>query len=184
MNPSKAWLKYDDEKILREKLNEVILPLNTEDQAYLDKMIKYIDASFNHESSRYGINPGIAIAANQVGWNKRVIYIHFSDGENVFHYLLANPKIKSYSQSKCYLEGGEGCLSVVKKHNGIVPRRTKIIVEAFDLLNNKPIEITAENFFAINLQHEIDHLNGILYYDHINKENPSYIEEDWIQING
>jgi peptide deformylase len=60
-------LKYDDEKILREKLNEVILPLNTEDQAYLDKMIKYIDASFNHESSRYGINPGIAIAANQVG---------------------------------------------------------------------------------------------------------------------
>jgi peptide deformylase len=46
------------------------------------------------------------------------------------------------------------------------------------LLNNKPIEITAENFFAINLQHEIDHLNGILYYDHINKENPSYIEED------
>jgi peptide deformylase len=92
--------------------------------------------------------------------------------------LLANPKIKSYSQSKCFLSGGEGCLSVKKKHDGIVPRRSKVIVEAYDLINNKQIEIIAEDFLAINLQHEIDHLNGILYYDHINKSNPYFVDEE------
>jgi peptide deformylase len=46
------------------------------------------------------------------------------------------------------------------------------------MLNKKDIELVAENFLAINLQHEIDHLNGILYYDHINKEDPFYINPD------
>jgi peptide deformylase len=61
---------------------------------------------------------------------------------------------------------------------GIVPRRAKIKVFAYDMLANKHIELVAENFLAINLQHEIDHLNGILYYDHINKENPFYTHPD------
>jgi peptide deformylase len=92
---------------------------------------------------------------------------------------LANPKIISYSQGFTYLEGGEGCLSVPKSHKGIVPRRAKVIVEAIDLLdNNKVIKIKASGILAINLQHELDHLEGILYYDHINKKDPMHIESD------
>jgi peptide deformylase len=86
------------------------------------------------------------------------------------------------SKSVSYLQEGEACLSVKKKVQGIVPRRTKIKVHAYDMLNEKEIELIAENFLAINLQHEIDHLNGILYYDHINKENPFYIHPDWEKI--
>jgi peptide deformylase len=144
--------------------------------------MNYVDASFNGEARNLNITEGIAIAANQVGWDKQVIYVHFDDGKNEHKYLLANPKIKSFSKSFVYLRNGESCLSVKEKIKGIVPRRAKIKVHAYDILNNKNIELTVENFLAVNLQHEIDHLNGILYYDHINKENPFYVHPDWEKI--
>jgi peptide deformylase len=142
-------------------------------------MISYIDASYNGDAEKLGIRPGVAIAANQMGLNKQIIYVH-ADSEGVEHkLLLANPKIISYSQGYSYLPGGEGCLSVLKEHRGIVKRRAKIIVEAKDLLNdNKSVKIIAEGLLSIILQHEIDHLSGILFYDRINKENPDYIDND------
>jgi peptide deformylase len=85
----------------------------------------------------------------------------------------------SFSQGFCYLSDGEGCLSVEKKVDGFVPRRMKILIEAIDMNNeNKKIKLSAHGFLAIALQHEIDHLNGILYYDHINKEDPFFVDED------
>jgi peptide deformylase len=51
-------------------------------------------------------------------------------------------------------------------------------VSAFDMINNKDIEIVAEDMLSVNLQHEIDHLDGILYYDKINKINPFFVGND------
>ncbi|MFZ9782453.1 MAG: peptide deformylase, partial [Bacilli bacterium] len=63
-------------------------------------------------------------------------------------------------------------LSVAEEKPGYVYRANKITVKAFDLLQNKDIVIQAEGFDAIVLQHEIDHLNGILFYDYLQKDDP------------
>jgi peptide deformylase len=80
------------------------------------------------------------------------------------------------SKVYAYLSSGEGCLSVETDKKGFVKRRNKISVSAYDLLNHKQITVDAEGILAICLQHEIDHLSGILYYDHINKEYPEAVD--------
>ena len=70
------------------------------------------------------------------------------------------------------LECGEGCLSVDDNHPGYVYRTAKIIVKAFDAKQMKDVFVTARGYEAIVLQHELDHLDGVLYYDHINKKDP------------
>ena len=86
------------------------------------------------------------------------------------------------SVKEVYLSGGEGCLSVDDKHDGYVYRHNKIQVKAFNAQTQKEEIITARGYEAIVLQHEIDHLNGILYYDHIDKKNPFLTKEDAIRL--
>ena len=62
--------------------------------------------------------------------------------------------------------------SVEEEHEGIVPRAARIKVKGFDLLRNEEIVISASGYLAIVLQHEMDHFNGTLFYDHINVTNP------------
>ena len=71
-----------------------------------------------------------------------------------------------------YLDSGEGCLSVKDEHPGHVFRHARIKVRGYDLIQDKNVVISAEGYFAIALQHEIDHLSGILFYDRIDKNNP------------
>jgi peptide deformylase len=66
----------------------------------------------------------------------------------------------------------------MEEHIGIVKRKNKIIVNCYDLENNKEIKVCADKMLSIVLQHEIDHLNGILFYDRINKNNPFYTENN------
>ena len=107
---------------------------------------------------------------------KRMCAIHVLDYDeegNVTKstdYALANPKIVSYTPKQSYLKTGEACLSVPEDVKGYVPRHAKITVEGFDVLTNKDVKIVARGFLAICLQHELDHFDGVLYYDHINKE--------------
>lgn len=82
-----------------------------------------------------------------------------------------NPKIISHSVEKAYLVSGEGCLSVDEDIPGYVPRYARITVEAYDE-EGKKLRLRLKEYAAIVFQHEIDHLNGILFYDHIDKENP------------
>jgi len=145
-------------------------------------MRKIIDATFEGRNEELGLPPGVGIAANQIGWDKRVLYIHLMDNGKECICLLANPKIKSFSKGKSCLKNGEGCLSVKKNHEGIVPRYSKILVEGYDLLNNQEIKIQADGFFAICLQHELDHLDGILYYDHINQDDPMFVDPEWVVL--
>ena len=102
-----------------------------------------------------------------------MVAIYFLDEKNnPNQYLLVNPKIVSESVKRCYLESGEGCLSVPKPHEGYVYRAFKVTVKAFDLLKNDFVTYEFKGFGAIVVQHELDHLKGVLYYDHINKTNP------------
>ena len=141
-------------------------------------MVNYIDACYEGLDEKFNITCGLAVAAPQVGCDKQIIYIHFNDGQEEHKYLLANPKIVATSMGKCYLKDGEGCLSVKKNHKGHVVRFNKIRVEALDMLNNsKKIVINAEALLAICLQHEIDHLSGILFYQRIDKKH-KYVDDD------
>ena len=70
-----------------------------------------------------------------------------------------------------YVEEGEGCLSINRECEGIVPRHARVTVEGYDIDGNK-IKIRAREELAIAFQHEIDHLNGILFIDKIDKKNP------------
>lgn len=81
------------------------------------------------------------------------------------------PKLISHSEEMIYTSGGEGCLSVNRDVEGIVPRYARTTFEAYDV-NGKKFKIRAREELSIAFQHELDHLNGILFYDHIDPKNP------------
>jgi peptide deformylase len=169
---------------LKKRCNEVALPLTDEDRTTLLKMIEYLKASQDDEiAQKYDIRPGVGLAANQIGLDKRMIAVYLeNENGSETKYGLVNPTITAYSLQECYLANGEGCLSVKKDVPGYVYRHYKVTVKAYDVLEDKEIVIKARGFLAIVLQHEIDHLNGLLYIDHINKDNPFYEKKDAIAI--
>lgn len=173
-----------DKKFLHNKCEEVSFPISKEDKDLLLEMVEYLKSSQDEElSAKYNIRPGVGLAANQVGVKKKMIAIYFNDeNEQLLQYALVNPKIVSYSVKLCCLDNGEGCLSVPKDIEGYVYRYNKITVKAFDVLTNKEITIKAKGYLSVILQHEIDHLDGILYTDRIDKKDPFKIIEDAIII--
>ena len=96
--------------------------------------------------------------------------IHQGSVEDIEKYNILRTSLNT--MKKCALEAGEGCLSVDDPHPGLVHRSYKIKMEAYDALQDENIVIVARGFEAIVLQHEFDHLNGMFYYDHIDKANP------------
>lgn len=175
----------DDNPLIRQKSLDVDLPLSKQDKDLLLDMLKYVDDSTIEElAEKYNLRPAVGISAIQVGVKKKMtaIIIKDGDGKKIYEYALVNPKIISNSIEKAYLSSGEGCLSVVDEHEGYIYRSARIKVKAYDLLQDKQIIIKAEGYLAIVLQHELDHFKGILFYDHINKNNPKYVDPDAIVI--
>jgi peptide deformylase len=175
----------DDNPLIRQKSLDVDLPLSKQDKDLLLDMLKYVDDSTIEElAEKYNLRPAVGISAIQVGVKKKMtaIIIKDGDGKKIYEYALVNPKIISNSIEKAYLNSGEGCLSVVDEHEGYIYRSARIKVKAYDLLQDKQIIIKAEGYLAIVLQHELDHFKGILFYDHINKNNPKYVDPDAIVI--
>lgn len=187
LKPTKSWLSFDNEPVLRQKCS-IVEPesLSEDDLILIEKMKSYIDNSFLNKAKQFKIVPGIAIAANQLGVAKQIVYIHFLENDIEYKYLLLNPQIISTSMVKTYIETGEGCLSVNDLHPGCSIRYKKIKVKAYDYLNKKEIIIDADDLLAICLQHEIDHLNGLLFYDRItnNFQNATpYLSPERTKIN-
>ncbi|MDP4164382.1 MAG: peptide deformylase, partial [Bacillota bacterium] len=89
----------------------------------------------------------------------------------LFSYALFNPKVTSHSIERSYLVSGEGCLSVDEAVEGYVPRYARVTVKGFDIGGNE-VKLRLKGMPAIVFQHEIDHLNGIMFYDHIDKADP------------
>lgn len=164
----------DNNSLLREKSEPVALPLSAEDQELLTAMLTYVKDSVDPQKSQEeDLRPAVGIAAIQLGIKKQMIAVAIQDENGDFlEYALVNPKIISHSVQNSYLKNGEGCLSVENMHEGYVYRHARITVKAYDLLQEKAITLRAKDYLAIVLQHEIDHLSGTLYYDHIDKTNP------------
>jgi peptide deformylase len=163
----------DGHPTLRKVAKEVPLPPSKEDIETGKLLMEYVQNSQNEEiAARYGLRPGVGLAAPQINVSKRIIAVHFEDySGKTYSHILFNPKIISHSVEKAYLVSGEGCLSVDEDIPGYVPRYARITVEAYDE-EGKKLRLRLKEYAAIVFQHEIDHLNGILFYDHIDKENP------------
>lgn len=97
-------------------------------------------------------------------------YMRQENGE-ALEYMLINPKIISHSTAMTYIPESEGCLSIDRSIVGYVPRYRRITVRAYNI-HGEEVKIKLKDYEAIVFQHEIDHLNGILFYDHINSKNP------------
>ena len=107
--------------------------------------------------------PGIGLAATQVDFHQRVIVIDISDEQNQ-PLCLINPEILEKSGE---IESEEGCLSVPHYFEN-VKRANDIKVRALNQ-NAEEFEMEASEILAVCIQHEIDHLNGILFVDYISK---------------
>lgn len=110
-----------------------------------------------------------AMAAPQLGINKRIIIVRddLDDKEHNSFTALINPEVIR-TEGKI-VKDYEGCLSVPEIY-GLVGRPHKVKIKA-ELDNGQEIRLKADGFLARTLQHEIDHLDGILFIDHI-KDNP------------
>ena len=124
----------ENDKTLRKKSEEVTFPLSKEDQKAIDNMIEYLKNSQTPElSEKYKLRPGMGLSAVQIGILKRYYVVVHEYEEGKFDtYVLVNPKIKANSQELIYVEEGEGCLSVNRYVEGIVPRYARVTFEGFD----------------------------------------------------
>lgn len=163
----------DGHPVLREKAAEVELPLNKEDREILTDMIEYVRNSHDEQfCQEHDVRASVGIAAPQIAVGKRMLAISIADEDGDVEFALVNPRIIANSTRKAYLENGESCLSVVPDREGLVPRYAKITVRAYNMLTERMEDIRLTGYPAIVMQHEMDHLNGILYYDRINRDDP------------
>ncbi len=138
-------VKHPDE-VLREPAQEV-----TKFNANLHKLLDDMaDTMYDAD--------GVGLAAPQVGISKRVIVVDVGDDNGLIE--LVNPEIVSKDGEQL---GPEGCLSIPGLQ-GDVRRSNHIVIKGFDR-NGTPVQYEATEFLSRAFQHEVDHLNGILYID-------------------
>lgn len=169
----------EKDKRLRLVSDEVTFPLSNEYKKTIQQIIDHLTYSQIEEySKKYNLRPGMGLAFPQLGINKRIIVIVEEVDDGVFdNYVIINPKIVSNSVEMIAAEAGEGCLSVNREVEGHVKRYARVTVEGFDEDGNK-IKVRAREDLSIAFQHEIDHLNGILFYDRIDKNKKFYSETE------
>ncbi len=169
----------EKDKRLRKISKDATFPLTKEDKKLIKQAIDELTYSQIEElAEKYNLRPGMGLAFPQLGLNKRIIIIVHEVEDGVFdEYVFVNPKIVSYSEEMIAAEVGEGCLSVNRDVEGHVPRHARVTVEGYDIDGNK-IRVRAREELSIAFQHEIDHLNGILFYDHINPKKPFFNENE------
>ncbi len=173
----------EKESILRTKSEEVTFPLTKEDKKTIKDIIEMLTNSQIPElSEKYHLRPGMGLAAIQLGIPKRYfVVVHEYEPGKFDNYVLINPKIVSTSEEMIYVGEGEGCLSVNREVCGIVPRHARVTMEAYDEDGNK-IRVRGREELAIAFQHELDHLNGILFVDRIDKKNPFKYKDVYREI--
>lgn len=163
----------EKDKRLRVVSKEVEFPLTEKDKENIGLMIEFLRNSQIPElSEKYDLRPGMGLSAIQLGIAKRYFVVVNEIDEGEFEtYVLINPKIISNSMEKIYVDLGEGCLSINRDVEGIVPRYARVTLEGYDIEGRK-IQVRAREELAICFQHELDHLNGILFTDHIDPKHP------------
>lgn len=163
----------EGDPILRTITEPVSIPPSDEDKEEMAAMLLFLKNSQDPElSKKYKLRAGVGLSANQIGLNKRMfaalITDDYGDDQEI---ALFNPKIISHSAAMVYLPESEGCLSVDRPIQGFVPRYEKVQIKAWNE-DGKEVKLRYKGYDAIVMQHEMDHLNGMMFYDRINKENP------------
>ena len=170
----------EKEKVLRLKAKEVTeFPLSKEDKKTIQQIIDHLTFSQIEEyEKKYDLRPGMGLAFPQLGDSRRIIVIvHEVEDGKFDNYVFVNPVIVSNSEEMIAAEAGEGCLSVNREVEGHVKRYARVTIEGYDEDGNK-IRVRAREELSIAFQHEIDHLNGILFYDRIDKNHKFYSENE------
>lgn len=169
----------EKDKHLRQKSIDATFPLSKEDKVLIQRSIDELTYSQIEEyAEKYNLRPGMGLAFPQLGKNIRIIIIVHEVEEGKFdNYVVINPKIVSYSEEMIAADAGEGCLSVNREVDGHIPRYARVTVEGFDE-DGHPIKVRAREELSIAFQHEIDHLNGILFFDRIDPNHQFYTEDE------
>lgn len=172
----------DGHPTLRQKAQEVVFPLSQEDREIAEKMMTFLKNSQDEQlAQKYKLRPGVGLAAPQINISKQIIALlvpgEYEDDPYLLNNIMINPKIVKHSVHQACLKDGEGCLSVDEEIQGYVPRFARITVEFYNL-DGKKHTLALKGFPAIVVQHEIDHLNGVMFYDRINKDNPFYKDDN------
>ena len=133
----------------------------------------------------------MGLAAPQLDISKRIIATLVPNPEDAdgnppkeaysLEKVMYNPRVVAHSVQDAALADGEGCLSVDREVPGYVVRHARVTVEYFDKDGNKYRE-KFKGYNAIVVQHEIDHTNGIMFYDHIDPQDPFKVEDGLLII--
>lgn len=118
---------------------------------------------------------GVGLAGPQVGLAKRIFVMREPDGDSM---CLVNPEILDRDGHE---EGEEGCLSTPKIYSLIVPRARWIKVKALSVVG-EPLQFEATDLSARIIQHEIDHLDGIMFFDRLDIISREAVLQEWAEV--
>lgn len=172
---------------LRAVAEDVTFPLSDQDIILGEKMMQFLHHSQDPVmAEKLGLRGGVGLAAPQLDISKRIIAVLVPNPEDAdgnppkeaysLQEVMYNPKVVAHSVQDAALGDGEGCLSVDRNVPGYVVRHARVTVEYFTKDGEKK-RIKLKGYNSIVVQHEIDHTNGIMFYDRINPNNPFEIKE-------
>lgn len=172
---------------LRAVAEDVTFPLSDQEIILGEKMMQFLHHSQDPiMAEKLGLRGGVGLAAPQLDISKRIIAVLVPNPEDAdgnppkeaysLQEVMYNPKVVAHSVQDATLGDGEGCLSVDRNVPGYVVRHARVTVEYFTKDGEKK-RIKLKGYNSIVVQHEIDHTNGIMFYDRINPNNPFEIKE-------
>ena len=172
---------------LRAVAEDVTFPLSDQEIILGEKMMQFLHHSQDPVmAEKLGLRGGVGLAAPQLDISKRIIAVLVPNPEDAdgnppkeaysLQEVMYNPKVVAHSVQDAALGDGEGCLSVDRNVPGYVVRHARVTVEYFTKDGEKK-RIKLKGYNSIVVQHEIDHTNGIMFYDRINPYNPFEIKE-------
>ena len=167
---------------LRQVADEVSFPLSDQDQILGEKMLQFLHHSQDPVmAEKMGLRGGVGLAAPQLDISKRIIAVLLPNPEDEegnppsqayeLREIMYNPKIISHSVQDAALADGEGCLSVDRDVPGYVIRHARVTVEYQDK-EGQSHRLKLKGYPSIVVQHEIDHINGVMFYDRIDPQHP------------
>ena len=177
---------------LRKVCDDVTFPLSDEEIILGEKMMQFLKNSQDPVTAeKMGLRGGVGLAAPQLNVSKRIIAVLVPNMEDKdgtppkeaysLQEVMYNPKVVSHSVQDAALADGEGCLSVDRVVEGYVVRHSRVTVEYFDK-NGEKHRIKLKGYNSIVVQHEIDHTNGIMFYDRINEKNPFAVKDGMLIV--
>ena len=177
---------------LRAVAEDVTFPLSDQEIILGEKMMQFLHHSQDPVmAEKLGLRGGVGLAAPQLDISKRIIAVLVPNPEDAdgnppkeaysLQEVMYNPKVVAHSVQDAALGDGEGCLSVDRNVPGYVVRHARVTVEYFTKDGEKK-RIKLKGYNSIVVQHEIDHTNGIMFYDRINEKEPFAIKEGMLVI--